>query len=771
MIGDEPQQPDIQAPEDGTTFDLPKENAPPPARSYTQDANLVLQLSPVEQESVAKQVLDNADRDWDSGKKFRARRVRQVELFAGIMPAKPPGHEKIAQIHLSIIAQSVLILHATIHGQLFPPTNYIYGARAVTPAAFERVRRLGLHMNWQVTTRIPEYLPAVDRGMMQWLIYGTMFDCWYYDPIEKRPCYEVIQSDDLIMPYSSKSVRYDLADVPRKTKKIRKYQHEVEQLRDAGYWENVDKLFEQDEDGQAAAEVDALTPGSPPVRMKRAERESEDKRPMGKAEDRIMGQEQPVDDPSAPRLILEQHLWLKLPGEKSQRPVIVTVDYDTKTMLRLVLREDEDPRDRSRFDRENEARDAHIQAQNAQHAQAMDQHGQTVQAMMAPQPVLDEMGQQVPHPETGEPMMHPPPSPDQLPQPPEPPVPPPPPNPVRMVPVEWFTKYGCIPNPEGIYDFGVGYLLEGDNIAADTLMSQYVSAMTLACLPTFLYSKQAKMQRGDLQLRLGEGVEVPLPPDLLQKAFFQFQFPPPPNAVQKIIESREQSARELVGASNILTGDVGANNETATSVQLRSNAARMNLAEMGNRFNGGRGNSMKNLARLNAKTLDPVEYFSVTMPGQQDQPPGDPQMVTRDDYLEDFQITFNCDPRLASQPQRVQDALALLTQLLQIPPGAINPQAQQMAITMALVGYLRALDRDDVANIIAQAPPPPPPMPPQPTGAPNGQPGAGPAGKPGGGPPGPGNVRGSKPGAPTHVGPAAGNAPVPGPAQGGPPGP
>lgn len=765
MIGDEP-QPDVSVPDEGTTFELPQEQAPPPPRNYTQDANLVAQLSPVEQEAVAKTVLDNYERDWDSGKKFRARRVRQVELFAGVMPAKPPGHEKIAQIHLSIIAQSVLILHATIHGQLFPPTNYIYGARAVTPAAYERVRRLGLHMNWQVTTKIPEYLPANDRGMMQWLIYGTMFDCWYYDPIEKRPCYEVIQSDDLVMPYTSKSVRYDLADVPRKTRKLRKYQHEVEQLRDAGFWENVDKLFEDDPDEAAAAEVDALTPGSAPTRMRRGEPQSEDKAPMQKAEDRIQGQERSADDPSAPRLILEQHCWLKLPGEKSQRAVVVTVDYDTKTMLRLCLREDEDPRDRSRFDREQQANEAHMQAQQAQYESAMSGWSGMMQDAQQPKPVLDETGQQVAHPQTGEPQFHPPPPPEDLPQQPPEPKAPPPPAPVRMVPVEWFTKYGCIPNPEGIYDFGVGYLLEGDNVAADTLMSQYVSAMTLSLFPTFLYSKQAKMQRGDLQLRMGEGIEVPLPPDLLQKAFFQFQFPPPPNAVQKIIETREESARQLVGASNILTGDVGGNNETATSVQIRSNAARMNLAEMGNRFNNARATSMKNLARLNAKTLDPVEYFSVTMPGQQSVPPQE-ETIARDDYLEDFQVTFHCDPRLASQPQRVQDALALLTQLLQIPPGAINPQAQQMAISMALVGYLRALDRDDVAAIIENAPPPQPP--PQP-GAPNG-PGAGesgPGGPGGGPPPGPGNVRGPQPGAPAHVGKPAGNPAVPGAAPPGP---
>lgn len=721
----------------GVTFTLPEAEAPKPPPNYENDVNLVVQLSAADQAAIAKTVIEDHDRDWQSGKKFRERRARQVELFAGIMPDKPPGHEKIAQIHLSVIAQAVLILHATIHGQLFPPTNYIYGARAVTPASDERVRRLGRHMNWQVTTRIPEYLPANDRGMMQWLIYGTAFDCWYYDPIEKRPCYEYIHTDDLVMPYTCKSVRYDLADVPRITRRLRKYQHEIEQLADVGFYANTEKLF------------DPLT-----GELKTADTTfaSQDAAPMQKVEDKAQGQDPPTDDPSAPRILYEQHRWLKLPGEPKYRPVIVTVDRDTQTVLRVVLREGEDPRDRARFNREKAANDASFAAQMAQHDQATMEHQQIVAEMTTPKPVMNDMGMPAIDPVTGQPAMLPPAPPEAIPPAPEPPLPPAEPEPVRMVPVHWFTKYGCIPNPEGIYDFGVGYLLEGDNIAADTLMSQYVSALTLALFPTGFFSKQAKIARGDLVLRLGEMHESPLPPDMLQKAFYQFQFPQPGTSVPKLIEQREEAGRQLVGASSILTGEAGQPNETATSAQLRNSAARQNLAEMGNRFNKARENSMKNLARLNATTMDPVEYFSVTMPGQQDLPP-QAEQIAREDYLEDFQVTFQCDPRLASQPQRVQDALGVLGQLLQIPPGSVNPQAHQMLIQMALVGYLRALDRDDMAAVLENAPPPPPaPMPgqqPQP-GEPNGQPGEA-----------TGNVRGPQSGPPEGVVRPAGNATAP----------
>ncbi len=736
------------APE-GVTFDLPVDDQPKPPRNYDRDANIALQLNPDEQKEVADAAFARYELDWESGRKFRERRARQVELFCGIMPEKPEGHEKIAQIHLSIIAQSVLILHATIHGQLFPPTNYIYGARAVTPAATERVQRLGLHMNWQVTTRIPEYLPANDRGMMQFLIYGNMFDCWYYDPIDSRPCYDVIQTDDMVLPYTAKSVRYDMADVARKTRKLRKYQYEIERLAVAQFYVNTDVLFSDPDDPVNAGN------------MKPSETPTADAAPMQKVADKAQGQTAPTNDPNGPRLILEQHCWIKLPDEKRQRPVIITFDADTKTLLRLSIREDEDPLDRSRFNREQQAHDERTAALNAQHQANMQAWGDHVAKLTSPQPVMDEMGSAVLDGTTGQPMMQPPPALDELPPQPTPPTMPDPPKPVRMITVEWFTKYGCIPNPEGIYDFGVGYLLEGDNIAADTLMSQFVSATTLACFPTFLYSKQAKMQRGDMALRLGEGLEVPLPPDMLQKAFYQFQFPQPPTAIPKLIEAREQAGRELVGASNILTGEPGEANETATSVQIRTNSARMNLAEMGNRFNQSRACSLKNLARINAKTLNPVEYFAVTMPGKQDAPP-EAMNIAREDYLEDFQVTFTCDPRLASQPQRVQEASALVAQLMQVPPGALNMQAQQLALTMAMVGYLKALGRDDIALVFEKAGPPPPPQVPG-GGPPQGPPGGNPHGKPQpghGGPP--QGVQGPQPGGPAQLGPPNGNPALPG---------
>lgn len=706
----------------GTTFELDEPEAPE-TLDYERQANLVPVFQQFGEEgddflrTTGEMVVRHKEIDWKSSEDYRARQARQVELFAGVMPPRPEGQENIAQIHLPIIGQAILLLHATIHGQLFPPGEAICGGAPTTPNSEDRARRLGLHMNWQITQKIPEYVPSHDRGGIQFLIYGDAFSKWYYNPDKKRPCFTMVGAGDLILPYGARSVDPNLSDVPRITQRMRMYRHELEALQDSGYYARVDELFSDEAEQPGTGTTRSA--GNGPV-------SDTNRGAMADTMDKVQGMKEPVGDESddeKPRVILEQHRWLKLPGENRERPVIVTVDELTKKVLYIGIREDEDPRDRARFDKEQAANDAAFQAQLAMHDQAMQAHGEQVRQLSAPTVV--------PHPETGEPVTVPSQvPPEAMPQPPTPPEPPPPPEPVRMVPINWFTQYPCIPNPEGIYNYGIGYLLEGANITADTMMSQIVAAMTLSLFPTYLYSRQARMGRGDLSLKMGGGVQVDLPPEQMQNAFFQLQFPPPnPNAI-KIVESQQAQVQDFVGASEILAGEVGGSNETATTTEIRMSAARQNLAVMGIRYNRSRSAELKLLARINSRTLDPVEYFSVATP-EVPMPPGvDPmkeEKVARDEYLEDFQITFTCDPGMASRPQLVAEAQKALQAAMSIPPGIIDPMAQAIAIRMAYVGLLRAMGRENMARVIEQSPPPNPMAmlqaaqggPPHPNGAPS----------------------------------------------------
>src|SRR5688572_27883584 len=104
--------------------------------------------------------------------------------------------------------------------------------------------------------------------------------------------------------------------MPRITRILRKYRHVLEDMEDSGYFIVVTELFEELDEKDDSAGVDHSADAS-------------SDHPVQRAIDHESGVEKPDNDPDAPRELLEQHRWYKLPGEKRQRPVVITVDRQT----------------------------------------------------------------------------------------------------------------------------------------------------------------------------------------------------------------------------------------------------------------------------------------------------------------------------------------------------------------------------------------------------------------------------------------------------------
>lgn len=692
------------------------EAGPPPEMTdpdYETVPNLVPKLPEWFLKAVGERVVSDKKIDWKSQEGYRAKRDRQFRLFAADIPGKPEGQENLVIVHLPLITKAVLQMHSHLHPAFFPQEGEFCGVRANVPSELQRTRRMSRHMNIQLRQEITEYVPANDRGGIQILIYGSAFDVWWYDPVLRRPRYEMITSDDLILPYACMSDQPDLSDVPRKTWRKRYYRHELEALQDVGYYTNVDKLFPEPygKDGAPTGEQSGQ-----PTPEKDTVRET--------AND-LMGTTPNKDDQDAPREILEQDRWLVLPGEKRQRPVTICVDEPTNTVLRLAPCERDDLKDKKRFDRDQVAYQSHVDSMQMMHEQAMQEHA----AALADHQQASQYTQDFGVPPDG--MVEPLP-----PHPGEPPPPPPqlpPPDPPRKVPWHRYTHYICFPNPEGIYGLGVGYLVEGHNLLVDEILTRHVSLLAMHCLPTYIYSRQSRVGRGELKLKLGEGNEVLLPPEQVNAGagIHQFQFPPPPADTHKIVEQQSQAAQDIT-ANDIIAGAPGLSGQTAAETEMRSSNAMQNLTTIGARFNRSRDCSLRNLAYINSQTLDESIFY---VPGTDDpksEEDYEEYRVTREDYVEDYTITFTSDPNLASQPQREKAAMKImevLTQLVQQAPGGVPVLDPPTAIALLRAGAAQALDameRHDIAQQLAAAPlpqlqqPGPPGGPPPPGGEENG---------------------------------------------------
>jgi hypothetical protein len=481
-------------PEPGTD-DTATGGAPPPP-DYSKVINLAEVLPEDVLKAIGQRVIDNKERDRTSAEKYRKNQARHLALFAGEVPGKNELMKNVTYIHMPYLTKATLMFHSKLHRHFFPATGDICGVVATRPDQRQKARKMSRHLNMFIRKRCPEYIPSHDRGGMRVLLMGSEFSVWYYDPVERRPKFEFCNTDDVILPYTHKSDRVDLADVPRITWRKYYQRHQLEAMSDpdpetgSAYYTNIDKLFPEPYDKAGAASSAG------------AGESKKDEKPVELTADRLMGTKPADDDPDAPREVVEQDLWLALPTERRQRPVTVCVDAATGTVLRLALREKDDPKDAARYKHELFANQAEFEAKMAAYQQQLlrFQNG--------------EYDQGPPDPTTGMP------TPVPLGHPGAPPMPAAEPAKPRQVPWNRFSHYVCLPNPEGIYGYGLGYLIEGHNIAADEVMSLYVSLMRMNLIPTYVYSRQAKMPRGELKLVLGEGLETPLPPSRCKRPSF-----------------------------------------------------------------------------------------------------------------------------------------------------------------------------------------------------------------------------------------------------------
>ncbi len=666
-----------------------------------ESINLADGLSDDERKKIAEETIRAFDRDWDSLSERRAKLDQILRLYLGMMPPSEDGQVR-AQIHYPIIATAVQRMQARTYDQQFPSNGEYWGVKPTDAADLERSIRVAKHMNWQTEHQMPEYVPNHDVLIQQWYLYGSAFSYMYWDPVKDRPCHEACRTEDIVISYTERSTDPSMSDVARITRVLRKYRHELFQLADSGYYSSIDSIYEEN-DGKTTEKVGVGN-------------DDKTDNPIQQTIDRQSGADKPEeDDPDAPRKLIEQHCWRKLPGDDREKPVIVTVDLGSRTLLCLKVREDEDPEDRARFNREKQAAQAQYQMAMQQYQMDMALYMQGVQQIAMQQTMT------VP-PMPGEQTMTAPPAPGMttstgpemdLPVPPQEPEPPKDPRPPKMVPINFFTHFICIPNPEGFYGLGIGFLLEGMNIVADTIASQMVDAGTLSNTKTFIFSRQNKLSRGEFKIQPGQGIESDLPPQDLKNGIHILDFPPPDPGMAQFIRDQKEEAEALSGANEILSGEVGGSNETATTTQIRISQALAAIGIQNKRYTRARTVEGRKLARLNSVHLQDVEYFAVVDPINKMAPPSTEQ-IGRMDYLEDVDITVTADPRMASQPQRFQEATKAAEITMQFPQAAMNP----VLMNAILKNIYVAMDRPDLVAALTMAPP----MPMMPPGGPQGGP-------------------------------------------------
>lgn len=686
-------------------------------------------------------VMDDFKDDWDSCSTWREKRKRRTKLIVGDLDPKDAPFDGCANIHVPVMLERVLRLMHRIYAEMFPDRDFVFNVIPSRSVDRARADLLTLHGNWQIRKDISDFRKQVRRALWEFIAHGDCFFHSYYDAALRRNRHEMLNCEDLVIPYVWKTTAVDLSDVPRKTRILRKYKYELKRLEKNGQYAQLDKVFEF---------YDKSTKGSVADAQGGSFEDGIDYTVRPRV-DLWEGRQQPSGNSSAaPFTLLEQHTWATLPGETEERPVVITLDYKSGILVSIATREEDDPKDLGRYQKQvKEKQEYEALYRGFQDAQVKTLEAQAV--LQSPEVMM--------HPELGQEAaallqavaaqpLQPPPAPiwakpgldGSLPE----------PEPVRKIPIEQFSHGVCIENPDGSLGMGIGLLLEPFNINANLMTDQFVDTATLSNTMTGFVDANSGLEGGEVKLQPGKFTKVRKVGQRLSDLLHIVQFPQANPQLLDMVKLQLTSADGVSSAPEVLSGEPGKANETFRGIATRVEQALKQLTVLAMNFLEFLSQVMRNNARLNAVFLPDWELVSVVDPRTQQSKDIE---VTRALYLDDMEVAFTADTRFSSRAERIAEADQVITLAAQAVPPPLLPMVfkpiffrEAVARALAarglqeMVQFLKTPEemaaeeqrQQMMAQMQAQMAPPPG------AGGPGGQPPEGPEGPPQGGIPGPG---------------------------------
>lgn len=232
---------------------------------------------------------------------------------------------------------------------------------------------------------------------------------------------------------------------------------------------------------------------------------------------------------------------------------------------------------------------------------------------------------------------------------------------ISIQPVEYYTKYGFIPNPDGgFYDIGFGHLLGPINASANTVINQLIDAGTLANLQGGFIGKGLKLKMGEAKFGPGEWRAVNATGDDIKKQIFPLPTKEPSEVLFKLLGLLLESGRELASVAEIFTGKMPGQNTPATTTQSSIEQGMKVFTAIYKRTYRALTKEFKKVFRLNSLYDENFQKAQAVL----DEP------ITKEDYdIQSYDVCPTADPTAVSTTQKMQKAQGLLEL---IPLGTIN---------------------------------------------------------------------------------------------------
>jgi len=283
--------------------------------------NIVEQLEEEDLTEIGTYVVDTYHEDLDSRSEWEHSNEKWLKLANQLMEKKNFPWRNASNVKYPLLSVAALQFHARAFSALIPNEN-IVKTRVLgedpTEEKHKVANRISKHMSYQVLYEMEDWQDEFDRALYILPITGLFYKKSYYSPTNGTNVSEVIMPDDLVVNYYAPNFTRAI-----KTHRIYQDVNEVRELMNLDHYRKINLPAPVPMEHEGVE--DTITGLTPPQRA------SQEGINFG-------GDEEESNASDVPYTILEAHTWWDLDEDGYKEPYIITVEEESRKVLRIVAR-------------------------------------------------------------------------------------------------------------------------------------------------------------------------------------------------------------------------------------------------------------------------------------------------------------------------------------------------------------------------------------------------------------------------------------------------